>query len=90
MKLSETSFARSAVQTRYCSKRGGGVPAHPEQAMRRWLIQQMESTRNRPSFDASKSAWCLEDLSARRSSSTGHAHGLHRAEAILPGGGPRS
>jgi 2-oxoglutarate dehydrogenase E1 component len=59
MKLSE--IVRALRQT-YCSTVAVEFLHIQNKPMRRWLIQQMESTRNRPSFDAPKMRLVLEDL----------------------------
>lgn len=59
MKLSE--IIRALRQT-YCSTIAVEFLHIQNKPMRRWLIQQMESTRNRPSFDAEKKKIVLEDL----------------------------
>ena len=59
MKLSEIL---KALQDTYCSSIAVEFLHIQNKPMRRWLIQEMESTRNRPSFDAEKKRLILEDL----------------------------
>ena len=59
MKLSEII---RALRETYCSTIAVEFLHIQNKPMRRWLIQQMESTRNRPSFDAEKKLVVLEDL----------------------------
>ena len=59
MKLSEII---RALQQTYCSTIAVEFLHIQNKPMRRWLIHEMESTRNRPSFDADKQLVVLEDL----------------------------
>jgi 2-oxoglutarate dehydrogenase E1 component len=59
MKLSEIL---QALKDTYCSSIAVEFLHIQNKPMRRWLIQEMESTRNRPSFDAAKKHVILEDL----------------------------
>ncbi len=59
MKLAE--IIRALRQT-YCSTIAVEFLHIQNKPMRRWLIQQMEASRNRPSFDAAKKKVILEDL----------------------------
>lgn len=59
MKLSEII---QALKDTYCSSIAAEFLHIQNKPMRRWLIQEMESTRNRPSFDAEKKRTILEDL----------------------------
>ena len=59
MKLSE--IIRAFRET-YCSTLAVEFLHIQNKPMRRWLIQEMESTRNRPSFGAAKQLVVLEDL----------------------------
>jgi 2-oxoglutarate dehydrogenase E1 component len=59
MKLSE--IVESLRQT-YCSSIAVEFLHIQNKPMRRWLIQEMESRRNRPAFDAEKKRVILEDL----------------------------
>ncbi|HET6486523.1 MAG TPA: 2-oxoglutarate dehydrogenase E1 component, partial [Spirochaetia bacterium] len=59
MKLSELI---KALQQTYCSTVAVEFLHIQNKPIRRWLIQQMESTRNRPSFDRTKKRIVLEDL----------------------------
>ncbi len=59
MKLSE--IIRALRQT-YCSTVAVEFLHIQNKPMRKWLIQQMESTRNRPVFDNEKKLLILEDL----------------------------
>ena len=59
MKLSEII---RALRETYCSSIAVEFLHIQNKPMRRWLIQQMESTRNRPSFGAEKKIVVLEDL----------------------------
>ncbi|HEY9594608.1 MAG TPA: 2-oxoglutarate dehydrogenase E1 component, partial [Spirochaetia bacterium] len=52
----------NALRETYCSKIAVEFLHIQNKAMRRWLIQQMESTRNRPSFSVEKKRVILEDL----------------------------
>ncbi len=52
----------AALQETYCSSLAVEFLHIQNKPMRRWLIQEMESTRNRPSFTAEKKRIILEDL----------------------------
>ena len=51
-----------ALRETYCSTIAVEFLHIQNKPIRRWLIQQMESTRNRPSFDVAKKRVVLEDL----------------------------
>jgi 2-oxoglutarate dehydrogenase E1 component len=51
-----------ALKDTYCSSIAVEFLHIQNKPMRKWLIQEMESTRNRPSFDAAKKRVILEDL----------------------------
>ena len=59
MKLSEII---RALRETYCSTVAVEFLHIQNKPIRRWLIQEMESTRNRPRFDADKKRTILEDL----------------------------
>ena len=59
MKLSEII---RALRETYCSTVAVEFLHIQNKPIRRWLIQEMESTRNRPRFDADKKKVILEDL----------------------------
>ena len=52
----------AALQETYCSTIAVEFLHIQNKPMRKWLIQEMETTRNRPTFDAEKKRVILEDL----------------------------
>ena len=52
----------AALQETYCSTIAVEFLHIQNKPMRKWLIQEMETTRNRPAFDAEKKRVILEDL----------------------------
>ncbi len=76
-----------ALRETYCSTVAVEFLHIQNKPIRRWLIQEMESTRNSPSFDRGEEEGHPGRPAQRGGVRALHAHGLHRAEAVLPGRG---